>query len=84
MSKLFTEENLRARQKELKEELKAIEATTVPMREARDKFVQEHDVKLQEMNKALREAEAPLFELKQEAGMIAKALGGKALSRSAA
>jgi hypothetical protein len=80
----FTETALRERQAELKAEIAAALAVTVPMRAERDRLSQENDRKLSEMAEALRVAEAPLFELQNEAGMLAKVLGGKMLSRTQA
>lgn len=80
----FTPEAMRSRQAEIKAEISAIKAKTVPMREEYDRYSQETTRKLREMAESLKAAEAPLFELQNEAGLIAKALGGKAMSRKIA
>lgn len=76
----ITENDLRARQAEIKAEIAAIEASTVPMRQARDAFIAKHQEERAVMDAALREAEAPLLALRSEAAMLARALGGKRLS----
>jgi hypothetical protein len=80
MATKFSPENLRERQAELKAEIKKIQAKTVPLRAERDKFVQESSARIAQMDKRLKKEEAPLVDLQNEAGVIAKALGGQALS----
>jgi hypothetical protein len=79
----ITEEALRKRQAELKDEISKVEAVSGPLREARDAYSLEADAKLKDMAEKMHSAEASLFELKKEAGMIARALGGKSLNSSA-
>lgn len=76
---VFTEEALRARQAEVKAEIAEIEAVTGPMRAERDALVQEAEIKRRAMDEKLKEAEAPLFDLKREQAMIARALGAKSV-----
>ena len=76
----FDEASMRARQAELKAEIAAIRAVTDPMRAERDRYSQETSAKLKSMDESIREAERPLFDLQNEAGIIAKALGGKSLN----
>lgn len=77
---LFTKETLQERRAEIVDEIAKIEAVTGPMREARDAFVQEAEAKRRAMDKELKEAEAPLIELRREQALIARALGAKSIS----
>ena len=82
MSAKFTKENLIARRDELAAEIKAIEEISGPKREARDKLVRESDEAIKALNDEIRKIEVGLFDLKNEAGTIARALGGRVLGTS--
>lgn len=75
----FTTLNLETRKVELEDEIKKITDVTEPLRAARDKFVQDHDIERKRLNDELKAAEEGLFDLRTEQGRIARALGGKSL-----
>lgn len=76
----FTSDAVRERADAVRNEIAAIEAVTVPMRDEYDRYCAEVDTKRREMATKLREAEAPLFDLKNELSLLTKALGGKSMS----
>lgn len=75
----FHPENMRKRFHELRRKREAILARTMPLREQRDKILQEAD----KVAKALAdqykqiEKDEDLFGIDTERGMLARALGGK-------
>ena len=83
MSRKTTVELLRERAAELKQEIDAKRAAAEPLRAARDKVVNDARAAEMELNAKIREAEAGLFELCNEQGAVAKALGGRSMSTPA-
>jgi hypothetical protein len=70
-------ESMRKRFHELNREIAVIEKKTAPMREKRDKFVNEQDAKAKAMAAEYLKIEEPLVALKNELGLISRALGGR-------
>ena len=75
----ITKSDMQNRLKEATAEIEAIKASTVPLREERDKFIQEMRAKKAEYDAKLREMEKPLFDLQNEIGMLHRALGARIL-----
>jgi len=75
-----TDDLLKARLQEVKEQVDARMAVVMPLREKRDKFIADTDKKVQQMNAEIKEAEEGLFDLRMEHGRLAKVTGGKTLS----
>jgi len=73
----FSPDRMRARFAELAGLAADKRARAAPLRRERDDFVQSNSAKEARMNAAIAKAEAGLFELDQEAAMIARALGGR-------
>ena len=73
----FSPDRMRARFAELARLAAGKRAKAAPLREERDAFVQGNEAKEARMNAAIAKAEEGLFELDQEAAMIARALGGR-------
>lgn len=74
---MFKPNELRARFAEIKVQVEAIESASAPLREKRDRHVQKAREAEDKMNAEIKAAEAGLFDLKQEMGMIVRALNGK-------
>ena len=68
---------MRVRFHELRAEIEAIEAANKPTRDKYDKLNQDFHAKLKPLIKDLKEAEAPLFDMKNELGMLCRALGNQ-------
>lgn len=73
----FSPDRMRARFAELAWLAADKRAKAAPLRRARDEFVRANEAKEARMNAAIARAEAGLFDLDQEAAMIARALGGR-------
>jgi hypothetical protein len=73
----FSPDRMRARFAEITKLTADKRAKAGPLREERDAFVQGNAAKEARMNAAIARAEDGLFELDQEAAMIARALNGK-------
>lgn len=79
----FTEDAMRARFAELEVAIKAIEDESTPLREERDRVVNEARDRERELNEAIHKIERgtkgenKLFTMKQEQGMIIRALKGR-------
>jgi hypothetical protein len=73
----FTQDSMRARLQTLNKAREKILAKSTPVRAARDAFVAEMTAREAEMNTAVREAEAGLFDIDMERGLLTRALGGK-------
>lgn len=72
-----TREEMRSRFKELQTEIEKIEGKAAPLREKRDRFVNESDAKAKAMAADYLKIEEPLVDLKNELGLISRALGGR-------
>ena len=75
--KFPTPDKMRERFQDLRERRDAILKRSGPLREKRDALVNEAREKEQALNERIRKAEEGLFEIDQEAAMIARALGGQ-------
>ncbi len=73
----FTPPKLRARFRDLTEQMHKIHAKRDPLRTKRDALVAEQAEELAKHDKAIAKAEDGLFEIDQERAMIVRALGGK-------
>lgn len=73
----FTKEAMRGRFAELQPIIKEIEERTAPLRQERDDFVNTARARELEMGAVIKQEEAGLFELRQEAAMLVRALNGK-------
>jgi uncharacterized coiled-coil DUF342 family protein len=75
----FSPENMRKRFHELGRKREAILAKTTPLREERDKIVQEADAKAKALAAQFKQIEKDggLFDIDMERGMLARALNGK-------
>lgn len=70
-------ENLRARFAELGEQREGMLATSAPLREQRDTIARAAQEQIAALDVQIRDAEDGLFDIDQERGLIARALGGK-------
>lgn len=70
-----TPSEMRVRFHELRAEIEAIEAKNQPLRDKYDKMNQDFAAKIEPIKAQLKEAEAPLFDMKNELGAICRALG---------
>jgi uncharacterized coiled-coil DUF342 family protein len=77
MAQLPNPDEMRARFHELGAQRDKIKAKADPMRAKRDKVVNEAATQERQMNAAIREAEAGLYEIDCERGALARALSGK-------
>jgi uncharacterized coiled-coil DUF342 family protein len=75
--KFPTPDKMRERFHELRRHREAILAKSAPLREKRDAIVNEARERETKLNDQIVKAEATLFEIDQEAAMIARALGGQ-------
>ena len=73
----MTDDDARALFHKLGAERDAILAVSTPLRDKRDKAVQDFDAKRAAMDAAIAEAESGLFEIDVRRGRIARMLGGK-------
>ncbi len=73
----ITPDALRARFHELRAEINAIEAKSAPLRQEHDRVAQTMEAKCKDIAVKYKEIEAPLFDMKNELGMLARALSGK-------
>jgi len=73
----FSPTAMRARFHELRAQIKDIESKSAPFRQEHDRVAQTMEAKCKELAAKFKAIEAPLFDLKNEMGMIARALGGK-------
>jgi len=73
----FSEDNMRKRFHENRDQRDAILAESVPLREERDRLIHQNKDKIDELNAKIKEIEAPLFDLDNEAGGLVRALKGK-------
>jgi hypothetical protein len=73
----FSPETMRARFYQLKAQVAAIEAEAKPLRDEYDKLSQDSAARLKALADRFKPIEAPLFGMKNELGMLARALGGK-------
>ena len=73
----FDIESMKARFHEVADQVDAIEATSLPLREARDAHVNAAREVENAMNAEIKAAEAQLPALKDELAFLAKGLGGK-------
>lgn len=80
MAGKFTRQAMQVRLDEIRAEIEAIEAKSAPLRVRRDAMARAARAAEDRANTGIREAEQGLFDLKTEFGMIARALGGRALS----
>jgi hypothetical protein len=78
---MLNEDQMRKRFHENRAEREAMLARSAPLRDERDKFVQEYEPRIRELNQQIKtieqEASPSLFDLDREAGMIVRALNGK-------
>ena len=78
MASIFpSEDSMRKEFWRLKAEVEAMEAEIAPLRAEYDKINQDFHKKIEPIRKKLKTAEAPLFDLKNQMGMIVRALGGR-------
>lgn len=70
-------DELRARFAELQQVRADTLALSQPKREARDKLVADTAAEVAKMDTEIKKIEAELFDLDQEAALIARALGGR-------
>lgn len=70
-------EDMRKRFHELAEKVKAVEAKSRPLRDKYDAIARDSRAKMDDLAKQFAEIEKPLYDMKMEMGMIARALGGK-------
>lgn len=70
-------ENLRARFAELGDQREAMLAASSPLRDRRDTVAREAQEQIAVLDSRIRAAEEGLFQIDQERGLIARALGGK-------
>lgn len=70
-------ESLRARFAELGEQREAMLAASGPLRDRRDTLAREAQEQIAALDSQIRTAEEGLFQIDQDRGMIARALGGK-------
>lgn len=75
-----TKELLRARFDELNKQRDAILAASGPLREERDRLVNDARARENEINARIKEAERGLYEIDCDRAMLARALGGRAMS----
>jgi len=71
---------LRAEFDELVRKRDEIRAISTPMRETRDKFKNEMQARLRQMDDEIRKIEEPLYELETDIGSLARAVGGRYMS----
>jgi len=71
----FTKDNLKARYLELAEARAGVRAVSAPLRAERDALVAAWQPRERELSAAIKSAEADLYDIDQEAALIAKALG---------
>lgn len=74
---MLSEDAMRRRFHQNRAERAAILARSAPLREERDRIQAEADARIRALNAQIREAETGLFDLDNEAGRLARALGGK-------
>ena len=74
---MFDPGTMRKRFKELEAEREAILAKSAPLRAKRDQAVALYESVVKPIEAQIREADAGLFEIDNERGMIARALTGK-------
>lgn len=77
MTAIFTPENMRKRFHDLRKSAENIEMKARPYRDEYDRVSQEAEAKLKTLAGKFKEIEAPLFDIKNEMGMLARALNGK-------
>jgi len=75
--KMPSKEAMKTRFHEIKKTVEDIETKTAPLRAERDSLVNSVNPKIAKLEKQYKDLEAPLFELKNEFAMIARALGGQ-------
>jgi uncharacterized coiled-coil DUF342 family protein len=73
----MTPEALRARFAELGEQRDSILGQSTPLREQRDEVSVNAQTQMEALDDEIRAAEAGLFDIDQERGLIARALGGR-------
>ena len=73
----FSPDNMRARFATLGKQRDAILAQTQGLRAERDALVNLNAARIRDLEKQVAEIEAPLFDLDNERGLLARALGGK-------
>lgn len=73
----FSPDAMRARFHELRAQIKDIETKSAPLRQEHDRVAQTMEAKCKELASKFKAIESPLFDMKNEMGMIARALNGK-------
>jgi uncharacterized coiled-coil DUF342 family protein len=74
---MFSEDAMRERFHDLGKRRAEILETSAPLRERRDKLVQEFDPQVRELNARIKEAEVGLYDVDQERAALSRALKGK-------
>lgn len=74
---MFTPDAMRRRFHELGAKRDAILSGSVPLRERRDALISEHTAAVKTLEAQIKAAEAGLFELDMERGLISRALNGQ-------
>lgn len=77
MGMLPKPEEMRKRFKELTSAVGEVRVRTTPLRAARDKLLNETQVKLQKMESEYMEIEKGLYDMEQDRAALARALGGR-------
>lgn len=72
-----TEDQMRAEFRRIKALVEEIEAGAKPLRDQYDKLSQDFHKKIGVLTDKLKEAEKPLFDLKNKMGTIVRALGNR-------
>ena len=70
----YTKEAMRARFQELDTQVDAIKSVAGPLREERDRIVQEQDRRAAELNAEIKASEEGLYDLEMERAALARAV----------